>query len=242
MAELDEVMAELEAAGTAQNCKVYARHGAAAPMFGVSYADLGRIGKPLGVDHGLAGELWDSGNHDARVLALRVADVAAMTKTLARRWLRDVDNYILAEALGGRLAQSPHARALSDEWRDSPREWPASVGWFIVTCTAEQSEVWSAAELRELVGLVEKEIGERPNRVRHEMNGALIAIGLRDEPLRRAVLETAARLGPVRVDHGQTGCKTPAIAPYIERTLAHRAKVAERRAAREAAKRAAKQR
>lgn len=232
MATLEDVISALEAAGTAQNRKVYARHGAAEPMFGVSYKDLGRIAKPLKTDHSLAADLWDSGNHDARVLALRVADAAAMTKTLARRWLRDIDNYILAEALGGLLAQSPHARSLSDDWRDSPKEWPASVGWFIVTCTAEQADLWSSAELRGLMRQIDAEIAERPNRVRHEMNGALIAIGLRDEQLRRAVLKLDARIGPVQVDHGETGCKTPAIAPYIERTLAHRAKMAERRAAR----------
>ena len=231
MATLPEVMAQLEAVGTAQNRKVYARHGAAEPMFGVSYKELGRIGKPLRTDHDLAAKLWESGNHDARVLALRVADPAAMTKTLARRWLRDVDNYVLAEGLGGLLSQTPVARDLSNDWRDSPSEWPASVGWFIVTCTAEQADVWSAVELRGLVAQIEAEIANRPNRVRHEMNGALIAIALRDGSLRRSVLAAAERIGSVQVDHGQTGCQTPDIAPYIERTLAHRANMAARRAA-----------
>lgn len=240
MSTLQDVMDQLRLAGTAQNRKVYARHGAAEPIFGVSYKDLGRIAKPLKTDHSLAAGLWDSGNHDARVLALRVADAGEMTKTRARRWLRDVDNYILAEGLGGLLSQSPHARELSDEWRDSPSEWPASVGWFIVTCTAEQTDIWTADDLRVLVTQIEDEIAERPNRVRHEMNGVLIAIGLRDESVRRVVLDAAGRLGPTHVDHGETGCKTPDIAPYIERTLAHRQKMAARRAAKAAAKAAAR--
>ena len=232
------VMAELEAVGTAQNRKVYARHGAAEPVFGVSYAELGRIAKPIKTDHALAVELWDSGNHDARVLALRVADPAVVDEPLAGRWLRDVDNYILAEGLGGLCAQSPPARELSDAWRDSPAEWTASTGWFIVTCTAENPDVWSAAELRGLVSQIEGEIGERPNRVRHEMNGALIVIALRDAGLRREVLAAAARIGPVKVDHGQTGCKTPDVAPYVERTLAHRAAKAARHAEKTARRRA----
>ena len=230
MATLQEVMAQLEAVGTAQNRKVYTRHGAAQPMFGVSYKELGRIGKPLRTDHDLAAKLWESGNHDARVLALRVADASAITKTLARRWLRDVDNYVLAEGLGGLLSQSSVARDLSDDWRDSPSEWPASVGWFIVTCTAEQADVWSATELRNLVGQIEADIADRPNRVRHEMNGALIAIALRDGSLRRSVLAAVENIGPVHVDHGLTGCKTPDVAPYVERTLAHRATMAARQA------------
>ena len=109
-------------------------------MFGVSYAELGKIAKPIKTDHALAVELWDSGNHDARVLALRVADSASVDERLAGRWLRDVDNYILAEGLGGLCAQTSYARALSDAWRDRSDEWTASVGWFIVTCTARGAE------------------------------------------------------------------------------------------------------
>ena len=229
--QLSKVLAQLEAAGTAQNRKVYARHGAAEPMFGVSYAALGKIAKPIKTDHALARQLWDTGNHDARVLALRVADPAALDEPLARRWLGDVDNYILAEGLGGLCAQTRHARASSDSWRDEPAEWPASVGWFIVTCTAEDPDVWSVAELQGLLDQIEAEIDTRPNRVRHEMNGAMIVMALRDAGLRRSVLAAAERVGPVRVDHGQTGCKTPEVAPYVERTLAHRAaKAAKRRA------------
>ena len=230
--DLGAVMEHLEAEGTAQNRKVYARHGAAEPMFGVSYAALGRIAKPLKTDHVLAQQLWGTGNHDARVLALRVADPAAVDGALARQWLGDVDNYILAEGLGGLCAQTPHARALSDSWRDEPGEWPASVGWFIVTCRAEDPEVWSVGELRCLLAQIEAEIAGRPNRVRHEMNGAMIVMALRDADLRRSVLAAAERIGPVRVDHGQTGCKTPEVAPYVERTLAHRAAKAARQAER----------
>ncbi len=235
---LSAVMAQMEAAGTAQNRKVYARHGAAEPMFGVSYANLGKIAKPIKTDHSLAVELWDSGNYDARVLALRVADAVALDEPLAGRWLRDVDNYILAEGLGGLCAQSPHARELSDAWRDRSGEWEASTGWFIVTCTAEDPGVWSIDELRGLLGQIEVEIGERPNRVRHEMNGGLIVIALRDAGLRREVLAAAARIGLVKIDHGQTGCKTPEVAPYVERTVAHRAAKAARHAEKTARRRA----
>ena len=231
-------MAQLEVAGTAQNRKVYARHGATEPMFGVSYAELGRIAKPIKTDHALAVELWDTGNHDARVLALRVADAAAVDESLAERWLTEVDNYILAEGLGGLCARSPCARRLSDAWRDRPGEWEASTGWFIVTCTAEDPEVWSIGDLRGLLGQIEAEIVQRPNRVRHEMNGALIVMALRDGNLRRSVLAAAGRIGPVKVDHGQTGCKTPEVEPYVERTMAHRAAKATRQAARSAKRRA----
>ena len=56
------------------------------------------------------------------------------------------------------------------------------------------------------------------------MNGALIAIGTRNEALRAAAEAASGRIGIVVVDHGQTGCVTPAALPYI-------AKVWDRKAA-----------
>ncbi len=236
MANLEQVLADLEAAGTAQNRKVYARHGAAQPMFGVSYKELGRIAKPIKVDQDLAVELWRSGNHDARVLALRIADASTMTEALALDWLADVNNYILVEGLGKLVAQSPVAREVSDCLREAEDEWPASLGWFIVACSAERLDLWTSEELQTLVRQIERDISTRPNRVRHEMNGALIAIGLRDDDLRSSVSQTARKVCPVDVDHGETGCKTPDVVPYIDRTLARRAAQAAKRAKRANAK------
>ena len=105
-------------------------------------------------------------------------------------------------------------------------------------CTAEHEERPGPSSLRGLVEQIREEIGN-DNRVRHEMNGALISIGLRDGNLRRSVLTIARRIGPVQVDHGETGCKTPDIVPYIERTLARREAKAARQAERAQAKAAA---
>lgn len=51
---------------------------------------------------------------------------------------------------------------------------------------------------------------------------ALIAIGIYRPELEPRILKAAERIEPVKVDHGKTGCKTPEIAPYIERARKHR--------------------
>ena len=61
-----------------------------------------------------------------------------------------------------------------------------------------------------------------PNRVRYAMNTALIMIGCRNAFLRAAAIAAARRIGPVEVDHGATGCKTPAAEAYIAQVVAHR--------------------
>jgi hypothetical protein len=49
------------------------------------------------------------------------------------------------------------------------------------------------------------------------MNGALIAIGVRNAALRAEAEAVAAKIGRVEVDHGETGCVTPEAIPYIAR-------------------------
>ena len=58
----DQAMKELEAAGTAQNRKVYARHGAGENMFGVSFSNQEKLRKQIKTDHALAEQLWATGN------------------------------------------------------------------------------------------------------------------------------------------------------------------------------------
>ena len=52
----------LKAMGTAQNQKVYGRHGVTGKMYGVSYANLGKLKKEIKMNHGLAVSLWSTGN------------------------------------------------------------------------------------------------------------------------------------------------------------------------------------
>jgi hypothetical protein len=60
------------------------------------------------------------------------------------------------------------------------------------------------------------------------MNGALIAIGVRNDQLEKLAITAAKRIGTVEVDHGDTDCKTPDAVAYIAKTKAHRVKKAAR--------------
>jgi len=217
--DLKTAMRLLEAAGTEQNRKVYTRHGIGRPMFGVSYAELGKLQKQIRVDHELAQELWATGNHDARILAARIADPGRITSRAADAWVRDVDNYVLMEALGRLVARTPVAAWRAKRWRDRRGEWVASAGW-VVTGWLAVDGAYTQGEASALIAQIRREIHARPNRVRHEMNGALIALGMQGGRAREAAMQAAAAIGTVVVDHGRTGCVTPDAADYISRAEA----------------------
>lgn len=222
---LDETIARLRLLGTAQARKIYARHGVRGDQFGVSYAELGKLKKAIKTDHALALGLWASGNHDARVLATMIADPTRLTVAELSRWAKDLPDCVLAGALSGLAAQVPAARDALDKWLASEDEWVGSFAWSLLSRYTTESESLTDAECERHLKTIERRIHASKNRLRHTMNGALIAIGLRNDKLEAKALAAAARIGKVEVDHGETSCETPEVAAYIRKAKAQRAKL-----------------
>lgn len=234
---LKQAMAALEAAGTEQTRKTYARHGATPPLFGVSFAALKTLAKRIRVDHGFALALWDSGNFDARNLAVKVVDPARMTEDDLDRWAQAPTARMCGNYVAWVAAEGPHAQACVRRWLAAADEPRRTVGWKLVGALAQLDpalpEDWFSTQLQR----IEAGIHAAPNGEREAMNGTVIAIGCRSPALRAAATAAAARIGTVEVDHGDTACKTPDAAAAIAKAWDHaEAKGAESPAAQERAR------
>jgi 3-methyladenine DNA glycosylase AlkD len=224
----DSVMASLEAAGSEQTRKTYRRHGISDNMFGVSYATLGALEKQIrreknpARDHAMGLDLWATGNYDACILALRLLDPQRMDEATLNRWVQQPDNYGMADAFGAFAAKTPHAHDLGYDWIARDSEWVEVAGWNVLSHLVLAGEL-SDSECAELLPRIQREIHTAKNRVRYSMNMALINIGVRGGALYTGASLAARQIGPVIVDHGQTGCKTPDALTYMDKTLAHRA-------------------
>jgi 3-methyladenine DNA glycosylase AlkD len=218
---LDEAMRALEESGSAQTRKTYARHGAQEPMFGVSFAALKTLVKKIGVDHELALALWDTGNHDARVLAMKIADPAAIRASDLDRWARESRMRMCAGYVSMLAAESPHGAAKAREWLASSDATLRAHAWGLVGHLATLDEKTPDAWFSKLLAQIEKSIHSAPNAEREAMLMSVIAIGGRNAALRKEALAAAKRIGKVEIDHGDTACKTPDGAAYIEKMWAH---------------------
>jgi 3-methyladenine DNA glycosylase AlkD len=212
------VLEQLRALGTEQACKTYRRHGVREEVFGVSYADLGKLAKRIKVNHALALELWASGVHDARVLATMIADPRQADDATLEAWAADLDNYVISDALTSFVVKTPLARHKMEEWtRRTGREWIAAVGWNVLGGIALRDTALPESYFQPYLASIERDIHTSLNRVRYAMNNTLIAIGGRSPVLREQATAAARRIGPVQVDHGRTGCKTPDAVSYIDK-------------------------
>ena len=234
---LQRAMTALERAGTAQNRKIYARHGVSGDAFGVSYAALAKLEKAIKTDHALAMQLWATGKHDARVLATMIADPAKLRAADLDRMAKDVDNPVLTGAFANLAGDSPHAPSRIAAWVKAK---PAPASELIIaagysTASANLTKRRKAKPdpatdlpdslLSDLLDRIEKTIHDMPNRARESMNICLISIGAYRESLRNRALGVAKSIGKVDVDHGQTGCKTPDAAAYIAKTVERNSRV-----------------
>jgi 3-methyladenine DNA glycosylase AlkD len=188
-------------------------------MFGVSYQNLGKLAKKAGIDHELAQQLWTSGNHDACVLASKVADPGQATDDELESWLLDLDCYVLTDAFAAFVAASPLAARKRNKWRNSKQEWASAAGWLLIAIAARDAS--ADDDFAGLIEEIESGIHRVKNRTRYAMNSALIAIGARPAFTEEAIA-ASKRIGEVDVDHGVTGCKTPDATAYIRKIIERR--------------------
>ena len=218
---LAEVMVALEAAGTAQTRKTYARHGITGPMFGVLAPTTKALQKRIGVDHALALALWATQNHDARTLAAKVADPSQLSPTQLNGLAGSLNGRSCENLVAQLTVDGPHAIEQAEAWLAHAEPGHRSIGWSVVGGLALADEAlpdaWFTAHLR----VLEATLHAAPNVQRSAMNHALIAIGCRNPALRALADGVARRLGVVHIDHGNTSCKTPDASAYIQKTWEH---------------------
>jgi 3-methyladenine DNA glycosylase AlkD len=215
-------MKELEKAGSAQTKKTYARHGAEEPMFGVSFATLKELTKRIDVDHELALALWDTGNFDARNLAVKIVDPAKMSSADLDKWARETSTSRMCGGYVGMLAgEGPHATKKLESWLGSKDSKLRAAGRSLLGFLAQRDETIPDAFFEKRLAEIERTIHSAPNADREGMNMGVILIGCRNTGLRKAATAAAKRIGKVEVDHGDTDCKTPDAAEYIEKTWAN---------------------
>jgi 3-methyladenine DNA glycosylase AlkD len=223
---LNSALRELKRRGTAQNRKVYRRHGVGENMYGVSFADLRLLAKQIKMDQDLAVQLWATGNHDARVLATLIADPAQFDAKTLDAWSRDLENYVITDQFAGLVARTRYWQKKAEKWHKARGEWIGRAGWNLIGQLALHQPDLPDSYFEHYLAEIETSLQQQQNRVREAMNNALIAIGLRNAALQEQALRAARTIGRVEVDHGETNCKTNDATEYILRAREHRRKKA----------------
>lgn len=215
---LAQVMSELKAKGSEATKRIFAKHGAKEPYFGVKVGDLKVIQKKIKGDQALALQLYATGNGDAQYLAGLVADGRKMTVAQVKRWAKTASWGMIAEySVPWVASEHPAGLALALTWIDSPNEGLASSGWTTLSALAAlvPDDQLPVKQFSALLDRVAKTLPASPDRVRYTMNGFVIACGTYIAPLAERAIATARKVGKVDVDLGETACRIPDAESYI---------------------------
>ena len=218
-----EILKKLEQLGNEGTARVLINHGAKKPCYGVKVEDLKKIQKLVKVDHDLALELFNSGVFDAMYLAGLIMDGSEMTKKEIISWAEtDYGSSISSYTIPWVASESKFGLELALKWIESDKEFVAVSGWATLAAIAslKNDDELDLPLFQSLIDLIVKKINTAPNRVRQAMNNYLIGIGSYVSPLTDSALKAAAKIGKVKVDVGDTACKIPDAADYINKIKA----------------------
>src|ERR1043166_3776668 len=125
--------------------------------FGVSVADLRKLARSIGRDHGLALALWDSGSYDARMLAPFIADPARVTTAQMGAWGRSFDNWAVCDAACFHLFdRTPHALRMIRTWSSRKGEFERRGAFALLASLALHDKTSGEAPFRKCLSLIER--------------------------------------------------------------------------------------
>lgn len=217
---VNQVMAELEAAGSESIKKILLKHGVREPFFGVKVEFLKTIQKKVKKDYQLAKDLYATGNADAMYLAGLIADDEKMSLPDLQAWVQAAVSTNISEyTVPWVAAGSHHGWELANGWINSAEEHIAAAGWATLSgmMALKADADLDIPACKQLVDRVVSNIHGARNRERSAMNHFIIAVGTYVACLTEYAIAAAELIGTVTVIKEGTACKVPAAADYIHK-------------------------
>ena len=189
-------MKELSALGERRNVEGMARFGIRAKIvYGVAKPKMDALARRIGKDHHLALELWDTGVHDARILAGMIDLPEHVSAGQMEKWARDFDNWDVCDGTCCHLfvfAGPAWKKALV--WCRRKEEFVKRAGFALMAYLAYRDKEATDAQFRRMLPLIGREAHDDRNFVRKAVNWALRNIGKRNLRLNREAIRAAERI------------------------------------------------
>jgi 3-methyladenine DNA glycosylase AlkD len=206
--DVKEALAKLKALGNEKVRARNARDGAGENQFGVQMGDIRKLAKAIKADHALGLELWETGNLDARLLAILLITPKELSSKELDRMVREAQFAWLAEWLGSYVVkQHPDKEALRGKWMKDKAPWAARAGWNLTAERVARSP--EGLDLVALLDRIESEMGKAPPATQWTMNSTLAQIGICFPKHRKRALAIGEKLGVYRDYPVSKGCTSP---------------------------------
>lgn len=200
----EQILAELRAQADAENLAGMARYGIATdnalgvpvPLMRTMARDARKqLGKDTAAWHELAALLWETGVHEARIMATFIDVPALVDEAQMEAWVLDVDSWDTCDQLTNNLLRaSPNAWAKAAEWPVRTEEFVKRAGFVLGATIAVHDKHADDTRFLPLLALAEREATDERNLVKKAVNWQVRQIGKRSAMLNAAAIETCERV------------------------------------------------
>jgi 3-methyladenine DNA glycosylase AlkD len=193
------VLKSLKAMANPANVEGMARFGINPKnTLGVSMPALRKVGKEIGKDHQLALGLWDSGVHEARILAGLIDEPSLVTEEQMERWVRDFDSWDVCDQVCMNLFdKTPIAYDKAVAWSHHDGEFVKRAGYALIAVLAVHDKKASDEKLAMFFSHIIRGADDERNFVKKAVNWALRQIGKRNPALCEKALKCARQIAAI---------------------------------------------
>ncbi len=165
---------------------------------GVSIPALRGMAKSLTPNHSLAARLWDSGIHEARILASMVDEKDKITDAQLERWVSGFDSWDVCDQVCDNLiSDTPFAYKKAFEWAKRKEEFVRRAGFTLMAMIGWFGKGRTDAEIEKFLPVIKKYSVDERNFVRKAVNWALRNIGKKSMKLNAKALKTAREIARI---------------------------------------------
>jgi 3-methyladenine DNA glycosylase AlkD len=192
----EEILQYLRSLANPDNVAGMARFGInPSSTLGVSMPALRGLGRKIGRDHVLAQELWDSGVHEARILAALVDHPRLVSEAQMETWVLDFDSWDVCDQVCSNLFdRTPFAWDKAHAWSSRPEEFVRRAGFVLMAALATHDKKASDVQFAALLPSMLAAADDERNFVRKAVNWALRGVGKRNRNLNRLAIEAAREI------------------------------------------------
>jgi len=161
---------------------------------GIQIFKLRDLAKKAGKDHELALRLWDSGIHEARMLASLVDEPAEVTEKQIEEWVKDFDSWDICDQVVHLFEVTPFVYKKIYEWSRRKEEFVKRSAFSLIAAIACHDKKAENGTFLKFLPVIKRESTDERNYVRKAVNWALRGIGKRNLKLNKEALKTAREI------------------------------------------------
>ena len=212
---LKVALAQLNSLGDEKRRAYNKKNGAGDNQFGVPMGDIRKVAAKIKIDHPLALALWDTGNIDAKLLAILILKPNVLSRDDLDRMVRSVEIAQVADWLSSYVLKNhPEKEKLRRAWMEEDDPWAARAGWSLTAGRVARSP--DGLDVPSLLDRIESEMGDAAPEAQWTMNACLAEIGIHFPKLRKRAIAIGEKLGVYRDYPVSKGCTSPFAPIWID--------------------------